>query len=113
MPPKLAPYVKADQQALLTDARRPNKERCTAKALHAQLVAAGYAGGRSRLTDCIRAWRAERGWVRFYSMVDVVILDELGYLPFSQVGGALLSDADRTLNPAPQRPIRTASGEPR
>ena len=28
--------------------------------------------------------------VRFYSKVDLVILDELGYLPFSQAGGALL-----------------------
>src|SRR3989338_4825597 len=27
---------------------------------------------------------------RFYSTVDMVILDELGYLPFSQAGGALL-----------------------
>jgi transposase len=58
---KLAPYVEVVQQALLTDARRPKKERRTAKALYAQLVAEGYAGGYSRLTDYIRGWRACQG----------------------------------------------------
>jgi transposase len=64
VPSKLAPFVEAVQQALLADARRPKKERRTAKALHAQLTAAGYDGGYSRLTDYIRAWRAERGGVQ-------------------------------------------------
>jgi hypothetical protein len=64
VPTKLAPFVEAVQQALLADARRPKKERRTAKALHAQLTAAGYDGGYSRLTDYIRAWRAERGGVQ-------------------------------------------------
>ena len=64
VPGKLAPFVEAVQQALLADARRPKKERRTAKALHAQLAAAGYEGGYSRLTDYIRAWRAERGGVQ-------------------------------------------------
>jgi transposase len=64
VPGKLAPFVEAVQQALLADARRPKKERRTAKALHAQLAEAGYEGGYSRLTDYIRAWRAERGGVQ-------------------------------------------------
>jgi len=60
VPTKLAPYVEVVQQALLADARRPKKERRTAKALHAQIAAAGYEGGYSRLTDYIRQWRADR-----------------------------------------------------
>ena len=51
VPTKLTPFVEAVQQALLADARRPKKERRTAKALHAQLVAQGYEGGYTRLTD--------------------------------------------------------------
>ena len=58
---KLAPYVEQVKQALLADARRPKKERRTAKALYTQLVAAGYEGGYSRLTDYIRHWRASQG----------------------------------------------------
>ena len=61
VPTKLTPFVEAVQQALLADARRPKKERRTAKALHAQLVAQGYEGGYTRLTDYIRQWRAEQG----------------------------------------------------
>jgi transposase len=61
VPTKLTPFVEAVQQALLADARRPKKERRTARALHEQLKAQGYEGGYSRLTDYIRAWRAERG----------------------------------------------------
>jgi transposase len=58
---KLAPFVEAVQQALLADARRPKKERRTAKALYAQIVSTGYGGGYSRLTDYIRDWRAAQG----------------------------------------------------
>ena len=61
VPTKLTPFVEAVQQALLADARRPKKERRTAKALHEQLKGQGYAGGYSRLTDYIRAWRAGQG----------------------------------------------------
>jgi transposase len=61
VPTKLTPFVEAVQQALLADARRPKKERRTAKALHAQLIAQGYEGGYTRLTDYIRQWRAEQG----------------------------------------------------
>ena len=63
VPTKLTPFVGVVQQALLADARRPKKERRTAKALHAQLVAQGYEGGYSRLTDYIREWRASQGGV--------------------------------------------------
>lgn len=63
VPTKLTPYVEVVEQALLADVRRPKKERRTAKALYAQLVAQGYEGGYSRLTDYIREWRAARGGV--------------------------------------------------
>ena len=63
VPTTLTPFIEAVQQALLADARRPKKERRTAKALHAQLVAAGYEGGYTRLTDYIRQWRASQGGV--------------------------------------------------
>jgi hypothetical protein len=60
-PTKLAPFHEAVTQALAADARRPKRERRTARALHEQLKAAGYDGGYSRLTDFIRAWRASVG----------------------------------------------------
>jgi transposase len=63
VPTKLTPFIQMVQQALLADARRPKKERRTAKALHAQLVAAGYEGGYTRLTDYIRHWRTTQGGV--------------------------------------------------
>ena len=43
------------------DARRPKKERRTAKALFAQIKAAGYEGGYTRVTDFIRKWRQGKG----------------------------------------------------
>jgi transposase len=62
-PSKLAPFVEAIQQALIVDARRPKKERRTAKSLLKQISEAGYDGGYSRLTDFIRAWRAQQDGV--------------------------------------------------
>ena len=62
-PIKLAPFVESIKQALLVDARRPKKERRTAKALLKQISEAGYGGGYSRLTDFIRDWRAQQGGV--------------------------------------------------
>ena len=62
-PIKLAPFVEAIKQALLVDARRPKKERRTAKALLEQISEAGYEGGYSRLTDFIREWRLQQGGV--------------------------------------------------
>jgi transposase len=64
VPTKLAPFVEAVQRALLADARRPKKERRTARALLAQIEQSGYEGGYSRLTDYIRQWRNERGGVQ-------------------------------------------------
>jgi transposase len=61
VPTKLTPFVEVIKQALQADAHRPKKERRTAKALHKQIAAAGYAGGYSRLTDFIRDWRVQQG----------------------------------------------------
>ena len=41
---KLGPFVETVKMALLADARRPKKERRTAKALQQQLAEAGYEG---------------------------------------------------------------------
>jgi transposase len=58
---KLDPFRDAIVQALKADAHRPRHERRTAKALLAQISAAGYAGGYSQVTKFIREWRAEEG----------------------------------------------------
>jgi transposase-like protein len=58
---KLAPFVQQLEQALEADAQRPKRERRTVKALYAELKAAGYAGGYTRLTDYVRAWRIKQG----------------------------------------------------
>src|SRR4051812_10397404 len=63
VPSKLAPFTEAIKQALMVDARRPKKERRTAKALLEQISEAGYDGGYSRLTDFIRDWRGQQGGV--------------------------------------------------
>ena len=41
--------------------RRPKHERRTAKALYAEIQAAGYDGGYTRVTDYIRAWWQAEG----------------------------------------------------
>jgi transposase len=61
VPTKLEAYVEPLLQALKADAQRPRRERRTVKALHAELKAAGYAGGYTRLTDYVRTWRLEQG----------------------------------------------------
>jgi transposase len=58
---KLSAYVAELEQALKADALRPKKDRRTARALFAQIKASGYAGGYTRVTDYIRAWRADAG----------------------------------------------------
>ena len=58
---KLGPFIETVKMALLADARRPKKERRTAKALLKQIAQAGYQGGYTQLTDFIRAWRASQG----------------------------------------------------
>src|SRR5450631_869477 len=60
-PGKLTAFHDTIKQALKVDARRPRHERRTARALHAEIKAAGYAGGYSRVTDFIRAWRLGEG----------------------------------------------------
>jgi transposase len=58
---KLGAFTGELQQALKADALRPKQDRRTARALFAQIKASGYVGGYSRVTDCIRAWRADAG----------------------------------------------------
>jgi transposase len=58
---KLAPFHAAVVRALEADARRPKRDRRTAKALYAELKAQGYAGGYTVLTDFIRHWREQAG----------------------------------------------------
>jgi transcriptional regulator with XRE-family HTH domain len=60
-PNKLTAFHEPLEQALKADARRPKHERRTAKALYAQIKAAGYDGGYTRVTDFIRAWRQGEG----------------------------------------------------
>ena len=58
---KLTAFHDVLRQALKADARRPRHERRTARALYAEIRAAGYDGGYSRVTDFIRAWREQEG----------------------------------------------------
>ena len=60
-PNKLSAFEAALRQALTADARRPKHERRTARALHAEIRAAGYGGGYSGVTDFVRAWRQGEG----------------------------------------------------
>ena len=56
-PGKLTPFHAFLLQALEADARRPKRDRRTAKALHAQIKSQGYAGGYTMLSDFVRRWR--------------------------------------------------------
>jgi transposase len=58
---KLSGYVAELEQSLKADAHRPKQNRRTARALFAQIKASGYEGGYTRVTDFIRAWRADDG----------------------------------------------------
>ena len=60
-PNKLSAFEATLKQALTADARRPKQERRTARALHTEIKAAGYAGGYSGVTDFVRAWREGEG----------------------------------------------------
>jgi transposase len=60
-PGKLSVFHEAIKLALKADAHRPRHERRTARALHAQIRADGYAGSSSRVTDFVRAWRQGEG----------------------------------------------------
>ena len=58
---KLAAFTQELEQALQADGHRSKQNRRTAKALFAQIKAAGYAGGYSAVTDFTRAWRGSAG----------------------------------------------------
>ena len=62
-PKKLDGFLDWLRHALEIDARRPRKERRTALRLFAQLQAEGFTGSYSRVTEAIRALRAEAGAV--------------------------------------------------
>ncbi len=57
----LAPFHETLKLSLKVDLRRPLHGRRTAKALFAEIKAAGYKGCYSRVTDFIREWRAGEG----------------------------------------------------
>ena len=58
---KLSAFTGELEQALQADGHRSKRDRRTAKALFAQIQAAGYAGGYSAVTDFTRAWRGSAG----------------------------------------------------
>ena len=58
---KITVYAKRLVKMLETDARRLPRERRTALKLYAELKAAGFAGGYSRVTEFIRRWRTQGG----------------------------------------------------
>jgi transposase len=58
---KLGAFAEELEQALKADASRNKQDRRTGKALFVQIKASGYAGSYSRVTDFIRAWRANEG----------------------------------------------------
>ena len=60
-PGKLTPFHAMLEQALKADALRNKQNRRTGKALFAQIQAAGYQGGYSRVTDFIRSWQQRDG----------------------------------------------------
>ena len=62
-PKKLDGHIEWLRRAVETDARRPRKERRTALFLYTQLQSQGFTGSYSRVTEAIRAWRAEAGTV--------------------------------------------------
>ena len=57
----LAGFADELEQALKADAGRSKQDRRSGKALFVQIKASGYVGGYSRVTDFIRAWRANAG----------------------------------------------------
>ncbi len=61
VPIKLTPFHETLKLSLKVDMRRPAHGRRTAKALFAEIKAAGYAGGYTGVTDFIRAWRQGEG----------------------------------------------------
>jgi transposase len=62
-PKKIGPYEAVLREALAADARRSRHERRTARKLYAQLQDQGFPGSYGRVTEFMRAWRAEQGAV--------------------------------------------------
>ena len=62
-PRKISEYETWLHQALEADARRSRRERRTALKLHAQLRDQGFIGCYTRVTEFVRAWRADLGAV--------------------------------------------------
>jgi transposase len=60
---KIGPFAPALREALEADARRPRRERRTARKLYAQLNEQGFSGSYARVTEFVRAWRTEQGAV--------------------------------------------------
>ena len=60
-PNKLTPFHEALKLALKADARPAEARAAHGTALFAEIKAAGYDGGYSRVTDFIRAWRQGEG----------------------------------------------------
>ena len=58
---KLSGFIAELEQSLKADALRTKQNRRTGRALFAQIAASGYSGSYSRVTDFIRAWRADAG----------------------------------------------------
>lgn len=59
-PSKLDPYSDRLSAWLLNEARKPRKDRRTAKQMHADLVTLGYDGSYERVATFARAWREDR-----------------------------------------------------
>ena len=95
---------------LKAETGKPRKQRRSLKQIHADLKELGYEGSYDRVAAFARQWKAgQTEWVNSASKrtaekqqgkaghlamrllhTDLVVLDEVGYLPFSQTGGALL-----------------------
>ena len=58
---KLSEFTAELEQSLKADALRTKQSRRTGRALFVQIQASGYQGSYSRVTDFIRAWRADAG----------------------------------------------------
>jgi transposase len=58
---KLGAFTQELEQALQADASRNKQDRRSGRALFSQIKTSGYMGSYSRVTDFIRAWRADAG----------------------------------------------------
>jgi transposase len=59
-PKKIDEHVQWLHQALEADAHRARSDRRTALKLHQQLQERGFTGGYARVTEAVRAWRAQK-----------------------------------------------------